>query len=219
MCPVRRRSSGLLGICSRNPICREYRRRMQRRCARSPQRTSAALQVQQSPWSLACPTDHAEPVDVVVESGGRIALTLAQRENSAVGSPKSAVWPRLPRRNSGAARTAPFSETRAAARASIRTAPCIVLGAVSDLGRATHVRPGLRFVQCLASCSSRSPSSPSPSPRRPLRSLRARALQLARGFLRDGTSCKRRSRGCMRRLHWSRLSWFCFAPSAATRPM
>ena len=100
---------------------------MPRRCGCSPQRTAAALQVQQSPWSLACPTDHAEPVDVVVE---RIALALAQRENSTVGSPKNAVSPRPPRRNSGAARTAPFSETRAGSRSFIRTARCIVVGAV-----------------------------------------------------------------------------------------
>ena len=191
---------------------------MQLRCARSPERTAAALQVQQSPWSSTCPTHYAESVGVVVESRGRIALALAQEENSTVGSPKSAVSPRPRQRNSGPSRTAPFSETRAAARASIRTAPCIVLGAVSDLGRATHVRPGSRFVQSFASCSSRSPSSPSLSPRRPLLSLPARALQLAPSFLRDEAGCMRRSRGCMRRLHWSRPSWFCFAPSAATRP-
>ena len=191
---------------------------MPRRCARSPQRTAAALQVQQSPWSLACPTDHAEPVDVVVE---RIALALAQRENSTVGSPKNAVSPRPPRRNSGAARTAPFSETRAAARSFIRTAPTVhCRGRLSDPGLATHVRPGLRFVQCFASCScwSRSPSRPSLSPRRPARSLPARALQLAPSFLRDEAGYTRRSRACMRRLHWSKPSWVCFAPSAVTRP-
>jgi hypothetical protein len=106
---------------------------MQLRCARSPERTAAALQVQQSPRSSTCPTHHAESVGVVVVSRGRIALALAQRENSIVGSPKSAVSPRPPRRNSGAARTAPFSEARAAFRSFIRTAPCIVVGSVSDL--------------------------------------------------------------------------------------
>ena len=99
-------------------------------CARSPERTAAALQVQQSPRSSTCPTHYAESVGVVVESRGRIALALAQRENSTVGSPKSAVSPRPPRRNSGAARTAPFSETRAASRSFIRTARCIVVGFV-----------------------------------------------------------------------------------------
>ncbi len=95
---------------------------------------------------------------------------------------------------------------------------CIVLGAGLDPGRATHVRAGLRFVQCFAFCSSRSPSSPSPSPRRPLLSLPAWALQPAPSFLRDEAGCMQRSRGCMWRLHWSRPSWFCFAPRAATRP-
>ena len=88
--------------------CIKRGQNMQLRCARSPERTAAALQVQQSPWSSTCPTHYAESVGVVVESRGRIALALAQRENSTVGSPKSAVSPRPPRRNSGAARTAPF---------------------------------------------------------------------------------------------------------------
>ncbi len=158
----------------------------------------AALQDQQSPCQRSSPGPADAERSVDVESRGRFGppLALAQRENSTAGSPKNAVSPRPPCRNSGAARTAPFSETRAAARSfSARHPPCIVVGAVSDVGRATHVRPGLRFVQCLVSCSSRSPSSPSPSPRRP------HPLQLAPSFLRDKAGCMRRSRGCMRRLH------------------
>ena len=184
---------------------------MQLRCARSPERTVAALQVQQSPRSSTCPTHYAESVGVVVESRGRIALALAQRENSTVGSPKSAVSPRPPRRNSCAARTAPFSEPgQLPAPLSARTVYCRgrrLSGPCVE--PRMHVRPGLRFVQGLASCSSLSPSSCSPP---------ARALQLAPSFLRDEAGCMRRSHGCIRRLHWSRPSWFCFAPTEVTIP-
>ena len=87
-----------------------------------------------------------------------------------------------------------------------------------NLGRATNVDPVCGLVQCLASCSSRPPSSPSPSPRRPALSLPVRALQCAPSFLRDETGCMRRSHGCIRKGHWSRPSWFCFATSEVTRP-
>jgi hypothetical protein len=194
------------------------------RCCPPVQWAAVALQARQSPWSSAGPTDHAEPVDVVVESRSLIEppLALAQRENSTVRSPKSAVSPRPPRRESSAARTASFLAARSfpphiAGTAGVRVLACTCI--VCPRNRVEpHVRSGFRFVQCLASCSSRSPSSPSPLPQRPLASLPARALQPAPSFLREETGCMRRSRGCMQRLQWSRPSWLRFVPSELTRP-
>ena len=86
-----------------------------------------ALQVQQSPCQRSSPRLADAEFSVNVESGGRIGppLALTQREKSAVGSPKSAVSPRPPRRDSGATRTAFFLGTRAAAGSFFSAGHCL----------------------------------------------------------------------------------------------
>jgi len=121
--------------------------------------SDGALKVRQSPcqWPSPGPTDTERPVDV--ESRARIGppLAFARREKSTAGSRKCAVSPCPPRRDSDAARTASFLGTRAVARSFLSARHCVcprlcmhrVLSSVRalDPGRATHVRPGLRFVQ------------------------------------------------------------------------
>ncbi len=122
--------------------------------------SDGALKVRQSPcqWPSPGPTDTERPVDV--ESRARIGPPLAftRREKSTAGSRKCAVSPCPPRRDSGAARTASFLGTRAVARSFLSARHCVcprlcmhrVLSSsvrALDPGRATQVRPGLRFVQ------------------------------------------------------------------------